>query len=181
MTSNYDVSAEQLYAARGREIIGADGRVAGVVEEIYLDDETGEPKWLALSVTPGGPIFLPVRGSSIDANGLRTPYTSAVISAAPHPRLGENGVLAPAEEIMLFRYYAGVAELAEAEQASAFERQLRAVRDAGPAPGTVPPVVAEDRKVLLVDEVPVVELRILSGHHVRLVDAPATPRAGTVA
>ena len=89
----------------GREAVGQDGSKIGKVEEIYLDDETGQPEWLAIKTGMFGSkvSFAPLAGATADGDALRVPYSKDEVKDAP--RVDADGHLEPTEEAELYRYY----------------------------------------------------------------------------
>ena len=95
-------SIEDMRTWQGREAHGQDG-VLGLVEGIYLDDETGEPEWIGIA-SDGGPIsFVPVTEAAHSPQGVRLPYTREQVRSAPTTQA--DGHLSPDEEAALYRHY----------------------------------------------------------------------------
>jgi len=89
----------------GREAVGEDGGKIGKVEEIYLDDETGQPEWLAIKTGMFGSkvSFAPLAGATADGESLRIPFSKEKVKDAP--RVDADGHLEPDEEAELYAYY----------------------------------------------------------------------------
>src|SRR5215469_11488596 len=91
--------AEQLLGAR---VTGADGKVIGVVEQVFRDDSDGTPAWARIRSGKTGR-FVPVGTSELTADGLRVPFDSRKVMAGPHIDADKHMSAAQAEEIM--KYY----------------------------------------------------------------------------
>jgi uncharacterized protein (TIGR02271 family) len=103
-------TTEELASARGNQVLDADGDKIGKLEEIYLDQQTGEPEWL--SVTTGlfgsNQSFVPVQGATRDGDDLRVPYDKARVKDAPN--VEPDGELSPQQEDRLYEHYGRSAE-----------------------------------------------------------------------
>lgn len=84
---------------------GADGDKIGKVEQVFLDDNSGEPTFLTVNTGLFGAKenFVPVKGASQDGDRVVLPYTKDVIKDAP--KVDADQHLSPAEEEELYRYY----------------------------------------------------------------------------
>ena len=89
----------------GRQAVGQDGEKIGKVEEIYLDDQTGQPEWLAIKTGLFGSkvSFAPLAGATADGDALRIPHGKDKVKGAP--AVEADGHLEPGEEAELYRYY----------------------------------------------------------------------------
>lgn len=88
----------------GRKAFDRDGVRIGTVDEVYLDDATGQPEWAA--VRPGlfgRDAFVPLTRSEVVDGALRVPYERALIRRAPEFGVGRH--LSPAQELELYRHY----------------------------------------------------------------------------
>lgn len=84
---------------------GADGDKIGKVEQVFLDDNSGEPTFLTVNTGLFGAKenFVPVKGASQDGDRVVLPYTKDVIKDAP--KVDADQHLSPPEEEELYRYY----------------------------------------------------------------------------
>lgn len=84
---------------------GADGDKIGKVEQVFLDDNSGDPTFLTVNTGLFGAKenFVPVKGASQDGDRVVLPYTKDVIKDAP--KVDADQHLSPAEEEELYRYY----------------------------------------------------------------------------
>ncbi|MFF4161080.1 PRC-barrel domain-containing protein [Streptomyces sp. NPDC001678] len=88
----------------GRKAFDRDGVKIGTVDEVYLDDATGEPEWAAVRTGLfGRDAFVPLEPSRVEEDGLRIPYERALIRQAPGFGVGRH--LSPAQELRLYRHY----------------------------------------------------------------------------
>ncbi len=88
----------------GWKVFDRGGTKIGTVDEVYLDDATGEPLWAA--VRTGffrRDAFIPLATSEIAGESLRTPYDRALIKEAPDFGVGRH--LSPEQELQLYHHY----------------------------------------------------------------------------
>lgn len=98
-------SREEIAAWRGEKLCDTDGEKLGSIEEIYLDEETGEPEWLAVKtgLFGGNVSFVPLAGATVEDDEIRVPYDKDHVKDAPN--VEADGALSPAEEASLYRHY----------------------------------------------------------------------------
>ena len=67
---------EELRAWRGHTVIDADGEKIGKVADIYFDEETDQPEWLAVSTCMFGSRvrFVPLAGAAARGDDLAVPF-----------------------------------------------------------------------------------------------------------
>ncbi len=89
----------------GRTAVDPDGDKIGKIEEIYVDDATGQPEWLAIKTGMfGGKLtFAPLSGATNAGDDLQLPYAKALVKDAPN--VDADGHLEPDEEAALYRHY----------------------------------------------------------------------------
>jgi len=89
----------------GRTALDASGDKLGTIDDVYVDDYTGQPEWLGVRTGRGGAkvSFVPVEGVSLAGDDVMVAYTKDHIKAAPHP--DADGHLREAEEAELYAYY----------------------------------------------------------------------------
>ncbi|NSC20452.1 PRC-barrel domain containing protein, partial [Streptomyces albus subsp. chlorinus] len=88
----------------GRKAFDSRGDKIGTVDEVYLDDATGEPEWAALRTGLfSRDAFVPLEPSSLDETGLRIPFERELIRGAPDFGVGRH--LSPQQELQLYRHY----------------------------------------------------------------------------
>jgi len=96
---------EDVKAWRGNDAVGPDDNKLGTVEDIYLDQETGEPEWVALKTGMFGSklSFAPLAQARLDGDTVVLPYEKDQIKSAP--RVEADGALSQEEEAELYRHY----------------------------------------------------------------------------
>lgn len=88
----------------GRKAYDRDGHKIGTVDEVYLDDATGEPEWAAVRTGLfGRDAFVPLEPSEVVDEVLHVPYERALIKDAPDFGVGRH--LSPEQELQLYRHY----------------------------------------------------------------------------
>jgi hypothetical protein len=91
----------------GTDAYDSEGQKLGDIKDIYYDDETGRPEWVALK--PGmfkGMAFVPIHNSTTDSNGnLRIAFRKEFIEAAPDVDTSKGEHLDPADEQRLWDYF----------------------------------------------------------------------------
>lgn len=83
----------------------ADGDKVGKVEQVFLDDNSGEPTFLTVNTGLFGAkeSFVPVKDARQDGDRVVLPYQKDIIKDAP--KVAADQHLSPAEEEELYRYY----------------------------------------------------------------------------
>jgi uncharacterized protein (TIGR02271 family) len=96
---------EDVKTWRGHDAVGPDANKLGTIEDIYLDQETGEPEWVALKTGMfGGKLsFAPLAQARLDGDTVVLPYEKDQIKSAP--RVESDGALSQEEEAELYRHY----------------------------------------------------------------------------
>jgi len=99
------INDEDMQSWVGRPAVGADGEKLGKIADIYLDDQTGTPEWLAVSTGLFGSrvSFVPLQGAAPDGDGLRVPFSKEQVKEAPNAE--DDGHLSKAEEARLYQHY----------------------------------------------------------------------------
>ena len=88
----------------GRKAFDRDGVKIGTVDEVYLDDATGEPEWAAVRTGLfSRDAFVPLEPSTLDGEVLRVPFERTLIKDAPDFGVGRH--LSPEQELQLYRHY----------------------------------------------------------------------------
>jgi uncharacterized protein (TIGR02271 family) len=141
---------EELAAARGKPVLSSEGKRIGDLDEIYFDDASREPEWLAIGTgfISTKRVVVPVAGAHLSEDGFHLPFTKEQVESSPAVD-GEHIDNAKAAE--LFRYY-GIEPPAHAP--SEAETQAMPVADEAPAAG--PQAVTRHEEELVVGKRPVV-------------------------
>lgn len=90
---------------RGQTVVGSDGSKIGKVDEVYLDDQTNRPEWVAVKTGLFGThvSLIPLSAAEQRGDEIAVPYDKDMIKNAPHQDVDEH--LSPTEEQELYRYY----------------------------------------------------------------------------
>ena len=88
-----------------RTVIDASGTKVGTVTDVYVDDQTKEPDWLAVSTGLFGTkvSFVPIDGARVDGEDVVVAYDKEMIKEAP--RIDADGALTVDEEHTLYTHY----------------------------------------------------------------------------
>ena len=91
-----------------RTVVDPDGEEIGSIDSIYLDDQTGEPAWVAVNTGRFGSriSFVPLDGAAVTGECLRVPVTKKQVKDAP--QADADGEIGPEDEAELYRYYEGL-------------------------------------------------------------------------
>jgi hypothetical protein len=88
----------------GRKAFDRNGVKIGTVDEVYLDDATGEPEWAAVRTGLfSRDAFVPLDPAGLDGDVLRVPFERSVVKNAPDFGVGRH--LSPEQELRLYRHY----------------------------------------------------------------------------
>jgi uncharacterized protein (TIGR02271 family) len=89
----------------GHQVVDQEGAKVGKVEELYLDDASGQPEWLAIKTGMFGSkqSFAPIAGAKNSGDDLQLAFTKDQIKDAP--KVDPDGHLEPDEEAELYRHY----------------------------------------------------------------------------
>jgi uncharacterized protein (TIGR02271 family) len=89
-----------------RTVVDRQGDKVGTVLDVYVDEQTGRPEWLAISTGLFGSkvSFAPIAGAGFDTSGqVVVPFDKAKVKDAP--RAEADGHLSAQEEQQLYTYY----------------------------------------------------------------------------
>lgn len=89
------------------EVVDQDGHKVGGMDQVYLDNSTGNPAWISVRTGwfGGRRIFCPVSNATVQNGQIRVPYPLAMIKDAPE--IPCDGHLTEDEEEQLYDFYAG--------------------------------------------------------------------------
>ncbi len=98
-----DVS--QVREWRGQQLVDREGDKVGKIEEIFVDDQTEQPEWLAVKTGMfGGKLtFVPLAEAREQDGAVRVPYDKAQIKDAPNVEADRE--LSQDEEARLYQHY----------------------------------------------------------------------------
>ncbi|MGM1029095.1 MAG: DUF2382 domain-containing protein [Actinomycetota bacterium] len=100
--TDHTFSIDELY--RGT-VYDSNGDKIGGVNQVYTDDNTGEPQFVTVNTGLFGTreSFVPVRGATMRGDDLHVPYTKDFVKDAPN--IDADGHMEESEQDDLFRYY----------------------------------------------------------------------------
>lgn len=96
---------DEIRTWRGRHVIGDDGHKIGTIDELYADDQTGEPTWALVHTGLFGrkASFLPIADARLVDEDVHVPLSKNLVKDAPG--IDPDSHLTAEEETELFRYY----------------------------------------------------------------------------
>lgn len=94
-----------LRGLRGHDVVDPAGDKIGKIEDIYLDDETDQPEWLAVKTGLFGRrvSFVPLAEAQAAGDYVAVPYSKEQIKDAPTAE--PDGTLSEREEAALYEHY----------------------------------------------------------------------------
>jgi len=89
----------------GREAVDPSDSKIGTISDVYVDDETGQPSWLAVNTGVFGTkvSFVPLAGAQSSGDDVVVAYDKALVKDAP--KAEADGHLSPEEEAELYAHY----------------------------------------------------------------------------
>ena len=95
----------EAYDFRGRTLVDEAGEKIGKIDELYYDEEGGQPEWALVHTGLFGSkkAFVPIRSASPQGEDLRVPVSKQQVKDAPHVEADQE--LSEAEERRLFEHY----------------------------------------------------------------------------
>jgi stress response protein YsnF len=100
-----DIDTSPVSDLTGRTVIDPDGDKIGTVFDVYVDNETDQPEWLAITTGLFGTkvSFAPIAGAAFAGDDLQLGYTKDLVKDAP--KAEADGQLSPDEEAALYAHY----------------------------------------------------------------------------
>jgi uncharacterized protein (TIGR02271 family) len=100
-----DIDTSPVSDLTGRTVIDADGDKVGTVFDVYIDNDTDQPEWLAISTGLFGNkvSFAPIAGAALVGDDLQIGYPKDLVKDAP--KADADGELSPDEEADLYAHY----------------------------------------------------------------------------
>jgi uncharacterized protein (TIGR02271 family) len=94
-----------LTAWVGHNLVDNSGGRIGKIADLYMDEATGKPEWIAVSVgrRRSHINFVPLAGAEASGDDLRVPYGADQVKEAPEAEA--DGHLSQDEEAQLYRHY----------------------------------------------------------------------------
>jgi len=98
-------SIETAQTWQGRTMVDPAGDKLGTIDAIYLDDETGQPEWAAVTngLFTAKTAFVPLAQSQDMGDSVQVPYDKQQVKDAPAMQV--DGQLSQDEEAELYRHY----------------------------------------------------------------------------
>jgi len=98
-------SKDAVLQWQGQNMVSSDGEKIGKIEEIYLDQESGEPEWALVNTGLFGSksSFVPIANANDEGGDVRVAYSKSQVSDAP--KVEADGELSQREEGELYRHY----------------------------------------------------------------------------
>src|SRR5215218_7814986 len=100
-----DIDQRLVSDLTGRTVVDPDGDKIGTVFDVYVDNDTDQPEWLAVTTGLFGTkvSFVPLADAYFVGDDLAVPYAKSVVKDAPNAEA--DGHLTPDEETALYRHY----------------------------------------------------------------------------
>src|SRR5689334_3126254 len=86
-------------------VVDNDGHRIGIIADLYIDDASGYPEWLAVMTGLFGSrlSFVPVAGAVATNGKVNITFSKAFVKDSPN--IDTEGTLSPEEEERLYRHY----------------------------------------------------------------------------
>jgi sporulation protein YlmC with PRC-barrel domain len=99
------IDQSDLSRIMGADVYAPDGEKIGSASQVYLDDRSGDPEWIAVRTGLFGTkeSFVPLSQANLSADRINVPFDKDIVKGAP--RIDADGDLSPAEEDELYTYY----------------------------------------------------------------------------
>ena len=99
------MSSQDIQSWVGRTAVGAQGEKIGKITDIYLDEQTDKPEWLAVSTGLLGTrvSFVPLQGATAQGDDVVLPFSKDQVKDAPNAEA--DGRLSMEEEARLYAHY----------------------------------------------------------------------------
>jgi uncharacterized protein (TIGR02271 family) len=98
-------ATEEITRLRGATLVDRDSSKIGSIDEIYADQETGKPEWMAVRTGLFGTrlSFVPLAEAEFTGDEVRVPYEKSQVKDAPN--VDPDGELSQDEEAQLYSHY----------------------------------------------------------------------------
>ena len=95
----------ELSGWKGLDVVDPSGDKIGALEDVYLDEQTDQPEWLAVRTGLFGRriSFVPIAEAQATGDAVAVPYTKEQVKDAPNSE--PDGLLSEEEEARLYEYY----------------------------------------------------------------------------
>ncbi len=97
--------SQELRRWIGRTAVGPQGEKVGKIADIYLDEATGQPEWLAVGTGLFGTkvSFVPLQGAAPQGDDIGIGFPKDQVTEAPNAE--PDGALSEEEEARLYQHY----------------------------------------------------------------------------
>ena len=78
-------TADRLAELRGSSVYSSDGEKIGSVEDVFVDEDTGQPEWVGLGTGFLGTkrVLVPIVGAEVRDDGVHVPYEKDHVKGTP--------------------------------------------------------------------------------------------------
>jgi uncharacterized protein (TIGR02271 family) len=99
-----DITMERLNQMRDAPVFDTTGDKIGSVEELFYDEQTGQPEWIGIGTGFFGTkrVLVPVEGASVEGDGIRVPYEKDKVKDSPDI---DGDEISQERERELYSYY----------------------------------------------------------------------------
>jgi uncharacterized protein (TIGR02271 family) len=99
------VDIDTVRGWQGRTMVDRDGDRIGTIQDLYADDQTGQPEWALVNTGLFGTksTFVPLAQASQRDDDVQVPYHKQLVKDAPRVEADQH--LSQAEEQQLWRHY----------------------------------------------------------------------------
>ncbi|MDQ2845368.1 MAG: PRC and DUF2382 domain-containing protein [Actinomycetota bacterium] len=89
----------------GAEVVSQDGQSLGKVETLYMDNQTGQPSWVAVKSGLFGThvSLLPIAATKFDGQTMTVPFSKEQVKSAPHH--DPDSEISQQDEQELYQHY----------------------------------------------------------------------------
>jgi uncharacterized protein (TIGR02271 family) len=100
-----DIETSPVSDLTGRTVVDPEGDKIGTVFDVYVDNATNQPEWLAITTGLFGTkvSFAPIAGAAFTGDDLQLGYPKRLVKDAPNAEA--DGQLSPDEEAALYAHY----------------------------------------------------------------------------
>src|SRR5215213_6948010 len=92
---------------QGQVLLDALGEEIGVIEGIYLDNDTRAPEWAAVRLGPEALALVPLADASPARGGARVDFDVETVLDAPYQLTALDNEVTEVTEQLLYQYYEG--------------------------------------------------------------------------
>ena len=99
------MNQQEMASWVGRTLVDSDGDKIGKIVDIYLDEDTGKPEWVAVNTGMFGSkvSFVPIEGASASGDEIRVRHSKSAVKDSPNAEA--DGALSQDDESRLYAHY----------------------------------------------------------------------------